>query len=82
MTNNSIVLSWKMSDKSVPDGYTIEIDDGLGGPFDVVHETDKLFCSLGGLQFHSTYRARVKAFNRAGEGLPSEVVYLTTPDGK
>ena len=81
VTNNNIVLSWRVSDNSVPDGYVIEIDDGLGGPFDAVYRTDKLCCSLGGLQFRSTYRARVKAFNRAGEGPPSEVVYLTTPDG-
>ena len=82
VTNNNIVLSWRMLDKSSPDGYLIEIDDGIGGSFEVVYETDKNFCSLGGLQFHSTYRARVRAFNRAGEGEPSEVVYLTTPDGK
>ena len=81
VTNNNIVLSWRMTDKSIPDGYLIEIDDGMGGAFEVVYETDKSFCSLGGLQFHSTYRARVRAFNRTGEGVPSEVVYLTTPEG-
>ena len=70
-----------MVDKSCPDGYLVEIDDGVGGAFEVVYETDKSFCSLGGLQFHSTYRARVRAFNRVGEGTPSEVVYLTTPEG-
>ena len=81
MTNNNIVLSWRMIDKSSPDGYLVEVDDGMGGAFEVVYETDKSFCSLGGLQFHSTYRARVRAFNRVGEGIPSEVVYLTTPEG-
>ena len=70
-----------MIDKSCPDGYLVEIDDGIGGAFQVVYETEKSFCSLGGLQFHSTYRARVRAYNRVGEGVPSEVVYLTTPEG-
>lgn len=70
-----------MLDSSCPDGYLIEIDDGMGGAFEVVYETEKSFCSLGGLQFHSTYRARVRAYNKAGEGVPSDVVYLTTPEG-
>ena len=82
MTNNSIVLAWQITSKSRPDGFVVELDDGMGGELQTVCETEKNYCSLGGLQFQSTYRARVKAFNKAGEGLPSDVVYLTTPDSK
>lgn len=62
--------------------YIIEVDDGMRGAFQAVHRTPETSCWLGGLQFQSTYRARVIACNKAGEGPPSDVICLTTPDGE
>ena len=84
VTNNTLTLEWHMNenDTSQIDGFTIDVDDGMNGDFQNVHQTEDLFCTLGGLQFRSTYRARVRAFNSTGEGSYSDVVYLTTPEGE
>ena len=64
------------------DDYVIEVDDGMNGEFQEVHRTSQPHCTLGGLQFDSTYRARVCATNKAGDSGPSDVIYLNTPKGK
>lgn len=60
----------------------VELDDGSGGNFIEVYRGNSLECTVQGLQFDSTYRARVKGVNTAGEGAPSDEVYLTTSDSK
>ena len=61
----------------------VEVDDGASsGNYLEVYRGNCLECTVSGLQFNSTYRARVKGFNKAGEGAPSDEVYLTTSDGK
>ena len=87
VTNNAITLSWRPRIKqSCVDGYVVEIDDGTSSGkednFQEVYRGSCLECTVSGLQFNSTYRARVKGFNKAGEGAPSDEVYLTTSDGK
>ena len=63
----------------------VELDDGTSSGkvdnFLDVYRGNCLECTVSGLQFNSTYRARVKGFNKAGEGAPSDEVYLTTSDG-
>ena len=70
------------SDEVEIESYIIEVDDGMKGEFQSVHQTTEMSCTLGGLQFRSTYRARVRAVGTANVGQASEVVYLTTPEGK
>ena len=85
VTNNAITLSWKPRKQSCVDGYVVEVDDGTSSDKDNFLEAyrgNSLECTVSGLQFNSTYRARVKGFNKAGEGEPSDEVYLTTSDGK
>ena len=86
VTNNAITLSWKPRKQSCVDGYVVEVDDGTSSGkednFLEVYRGNCLECTVSGLQFNSTYRARVKGFNKAGEGVPSDEVYLTTSDGK
>lgn len=86
VTNNAITLSWKPRNQSCVDGYVVEVDDGTSSGkednFLEVYRGNSLECTVSGLQFNSTYRARVKGFNKAGEGAPSDEVYLTTSDGK
>ena len=86
VTNNAITLSWKPRNQGCVDGYVVEIDDGTSSGkednFIEVYRGDRLECTISGLQFNSTYRARVKGFNKAGEGAPSDEVYLTTSDSK
>jgi len=77
--NNTLTLEWQMNNEVIVDSYFIEVDDGMAGEYQVVHETEEQICTLGGLQFCSTYRARVKATNESGESNPSDVIYLTTP---
>jgi len=64
------------------DEYVIEVDDGINGEFQEVHRTPDPFCTLAGLQFNSVYRARVRAVNAAGESAPSDVIFMSTPEGK
>lgn len=84
VTNNAITLSWKPRKQSCVDGYVVEVDDGTSSGkednFLEVYRGNCLECTVSGLQFNSTYRARVKGFNKAGEGVPSDEVYLTTSD--
>lgn len=84
VTNNAITLSWKPRNQGCVDGYVVEIDDGTSSGkednFLEVYRGNSLECTVSGLQFNSTYRARVKGFNKAGQGAPSDEVYLTTSD--
>ena len=64
------------------ENYVIEVDDGMGGEFQEVHRTPDMFCTLGGLQFDSTYRARVRATNETGESCPSHEIVMSTPESK
>ena len=76
MTSPSTSLSAKV------ENYVIEVDDGMGGDFQEVHRTPDMFCTLGGLQFDSTYRARVRATNEAGESCSSHEIVMSTPESK
>nr|XP_032830058.1 E3 ubiquitin-protein ligase TRIM9-like [Petromyzon marinus] len=60
------------------DGFILELDDGSGGAFREVYEGTEVMCTLDGLHFSSTYRARVKAYNHAGAGPYSKTVLLQT----
>ena len=80
MSNNTITLSWKARKQSCVEGYIVEVDDGGGGKFVEVYSGKSHECSVAGLQFDSTYRARVRSYNKAGQGEPSDEVYLTTSE--
>ncbi|EDO41245.1 predicted protein [Nematostella vectensis] len=80
VTNNTITLCWMPRKQSCIESYLVEIDDGNGGSFVEVYRGNSLECTVQGLQFDSTYRARVKGINKSGEGGPSDEVYLTTSD--
>ena len=80
--NNVVTLSWKPNQHSCVDGFVVEVDDGRGGPFMGVYRGNSLECTVTGLQFDSTYRARVRGYNKSGQGPPSNEIYLTTSDGK
>lgn len=77
-----MVLTWRPLKHGNPQGFVVEIDDGNRGNFVEVYSGHKTRCTVSGLQFGSTYRARVKAYSNAGESQSSDVVYLGTPDGK
>ena len=77
-----MILTWRPVEHGNPQGFVVEIDDGNGGRFTKVYSGNKSRCTVGGLQFDSTYRARVRAYSSAGESLSSDVVYLGTPAGK
>ena len=83
VVNNTLTLVWEAkTDKTSPvDEFAVEVDDGMGGKYQDVHHTEEMTCTLGGLQFCSTYRARIRAINSSGTSEPSEVIYLTTPAG-
>ncbi|CAH1262053.1 E3 ubiquitin-protein ligase TRIM9-like isoform X1 [Branchiostoma lanceolatum] len=78
--NNSITVSWQPSPRSWVDGYVLELDDGNQGPFREVYVGRETLCTLDGLHFDCTYRVRVKAFNKAGEGPYSDSVQLHTAE--
>ena len=71
-----------MNSSTQIDEFVIEVDDGLNGEFQEVHRTPDPYCTLGGLQFNSTYRSRVRAVNSAGESAPSDVICMSTPESK
>ena len=82
VSNDKMILTWRPVEHGNPQGFVVEIDDGNGGRFTEVYSGNKSRCTVGGLQFDSTYRARVRAYSSAGESLSSDVVYLGTPAGK
>jgi tripartite motif-containing protein 9/67 len=77
-----MILAWRPVKHGNPQGFVVEIDDGCGGDFTEVYSGKKTSCTVSGLQFDSTYRARIRAYSSAGESQSSDVVYLGTPDGK
>ena len=64
------------------EGYIVELDDGGGGKFVEVYSGKSHDCNVAGLQFDSTYRARVRSYNKAGQGAASDEIYLTTSERK
>ena len=80
--NDKMILAWRPVKHGNPQGFVVEIDNGSGGNFTEVYSGNKTRCTVSGLQFDSTYRARVRAYSSAGESQTSDVVYLGTPDGK
>ena len=80
--NDKMVLTWRPVQHGNPQSFVVEIDDGCGGNFTEVYRGNETQCTVSGLQFDSTYRARVRAHSSAGESQSSDVVYLGTADGK
>ncbi|CAN0311642.1 unnamed protein product [Lampetra planeri] len=77
---NAATLCWAPAPRTPVrvDGFILELDDGSGGAFREVYEGTEVMCTLDGLHFSSTYRARVKAYNHAGVGPYSKTVLLQT----
>jgi hypothetical protein len=74
-TGSSCIVSWTVvvpPADSLITGYRLYIDDGLDGPFHVAYDgQDKpsvLERTVEGLDARHTYRLRVSAVNKAGEG--------------
>ncbi|XP_072912698.1 E3 ubiquitin-protein ligase TRIM9 isoform X1 [Hemitrygon akajei] len=80
--NNNATLAWKAPplNQTQIEGYILELDDGNGGQFQEVYAGKETVCTVDGLQFNSTYNARVKAFNSAGVGPYSKTVVLQTSE--
>ncbi|XP_072136438.1 E3 ubiquitin-protein ligase TRIM9 [Mobula birostris] len=80
--NNNVTLAWKAPplNQTQIEGYILELDDGNGGQFQEVYAGKETVCTVDGLQFNSTYNARVKAFNSAGVGPYSKTVVLQTSE--
>nr|CAB3267247.1 E3 ubiquitin-protein ligase TRIM9 [Phallusia mammillata] len=78
--NNTVTLSWLVSSKRAVDGFKLEMDDGNNGPFREVYCGGESMCTVDGLHFNSVYRARVRAYNKAGSSLYSEVLHLQTSE--
>ncbi|XP_076013727.1 E3 ubiquitin-protein ligase TRIM9 isoform X7 [Genypterus blacodes] len=80
--NNSATLSWKQPPLSTiaVEGYILELDDGNGGPFREVYVGSETICTVDGLHFNSTYKARVKAFNASGVGQYSKTLIMQTSE--
>ena len=79
--NDKMILTWRPVQHGNPQSFVVEIDDGCGGNFTEVYSGNETRCTVSGLQFDSTYRARVRAHSSAGESQSSDVVYLGTADG-
>ncbi|XP_029114104.1 E3 ubiquitin-protein ligase TRIM9 isoform X2 [Scleropages formosus] len=80
--NNSATLSWKQPPLSniAVDGYILELDDGNGGQFREVYVGTETICTVDGLHFNSTYKARVKAFNASGVSQYSKTLVMQTSE--
>ncbi|KAF3845244.1 hypothetical protein F7725_008407 [Dissostichus mawsoni] len=80
--NNSATLSWKQPPLSTiaVDGYILELDDGNMGHFREVYVGTETICTVDGLHFNSTYKARVKAFNNSGLGQYSKTLVMQTSE--
>ena len=76
--NNSVSFSWKSHASTWVDGYILEIDDGKAGRFREVYRGKETVCTIDGLHFGMTYKARVRSFNECGVSSYSETVALST----
>ena len=75
----SLHISWKAPatlPASLITGYSLEMDDGIGGQFKEVCETDNnnLFCLVTGLQTGALYRFRAYSINFNGKSTASSTV--------
>ncbi|XP_053736569.1 E3 ubiquitin-protein ligase TRIM9 isoform X1 [Synchiropus splendidus] len=80
--NNSATLAWRVTGSPTHpiEGYILELDDGNGGQYREVYVGKETLCTVDGLHFNSSYKARVKAYNAAGVGPYSKTVVLQTSD--
>ncbi|XP_033734829.1 E3 ubiquitin-protein ligase TRIM9-like isoform X1 [Pecten maximus] len=78
--NNSVTIAWQPHIGNVVENYSLELDDGNGGDFRVVYVGRETICTVDGLHFNSTYFARVKASNHAGDSDYSEPISLQTAE--
>jgi len=72
-TSNSIAVQWQepAANGEPIEGYRLEIDDGLGGAFELAYQgIDRMYEAMG-LESGRTYRFRVCASNQVGTGLVS-----------
>ncbi|ESO09821.1 hypothetical protein HELRODRAFT_117052 [Helobdella robusta] len=78
--SNTITIVWQANQirGGHPDGYNLEIDDGNSGAFRKVFAGKETICTIEGLHFDTPYRARVKAFNVAGDSGYSQCITLRT----
>lgn len=63
-------------------GYLVMIDDGLDGDFQIGYDgstnPSKVFSTIEGLASRTTYRLKVLAINKAGQGTESEEITCFT----
>eukprot|EP00850_Spirogloea_muscicola_P004133 SM000017S02873 [mRNA] locus=s17:782615:788035:+ [translate_table: standard] len=79
-TATSITVDWQepASCGAPISAYTLEIDDGCGGPFNPVYTGESSSCEVRGLQSGRVYRFRVTAQNEVGRSTPSLPTELST----